>query len=376
MTTIDEIASMVTDQGKAWNASLNDVRKQMTEIEKKAGRPFAADAGSSFAPGDPERKKAFGEFLRKGNTAGLDALQAKAMQSNSDPDGGYTVIPEMDQTIDRIARQTNAMYRLANVVTTGSNKYEKLVKTSGMAMRRVADGATGGETTEPKFAKMTIEVHTAECEPWVYNETLEDSFVDLETDLAQEAGIAYAEGSGAEFITGDGVGKARGILAYPTTPNASYTWGKVGYIPSGKSAAFASVAPADALVDLVTALPIKYRNNASFLMNDTVLGKCRQMKDGSGQYYLWQADATKPFGGSLLGYPVEVDNSMPSTGAGSYSIAFGDFKSAYSIVNRTGTTLIRDPYTSKGTTKFNFRRRFSGGMINFEALKLMCFATS
>ena len=32
--------------------------------------------------------------------------------------------------------------------------------------------------------------------------------------------------------------------------------------------------------------------------------------------------------------------------------------------------------TAKGTTKFNFRRRFGGGIVNFEAVKWMKFATS
>ena len=49
---------------------------------------------------------------------------------------------------------------------------------------------------------------------------------------------------------------------------------------------------------------------------------------------------------------------------------------AFTIVNRTGTTLIRDPYTSKGITKFNFRRRFSASITHYEAIKLLKFATS
>ena len=159
-------------------------------------------------------------------------------------------------------------------------------------------------------------------------------------------------------------------------PNASFEWGKVGYIVSGKSAAFASVAPADKLVNLVTALKPRYRANATFLMNDTTLGVCRQMKDGSGSYYLWQADPTKPFGGTLLGYPVEVDDNMPDLGVGSLSVAFGDFKRAYTIANRTGTTLIRDNITAKGKTKFNFRRRFGAGITHYEAIKLMKFSTT
>jgi HK97 family phage major capsid protein len=349
-------------------------RKSFDEIEKKIGRP---DAGSSEAKTEEEemRQKAFDRFLRKGEN-GLDDMHRKAMNSGSDPDGGYLILPEMDRVIDRVVPTISAMYRLANVVTIGSAKYEKLVKKSGMAMRRVADGGTGGETTEPTYAKIEINVHTAEVEPWVYNETLEDAFINLEADLADEAAIGFAEGAGSEFISGNGVGKARGITAYTNVANASYAWGNVGYIASGKSASFASVAPADKVISLQHSLKAQYRPGAVWLVNDTTLGVMRQLKDGSGSYYLWQPDPAAGFGGRFLGSPVEVDDNMADIAAGSYSLAYGNFKRGYTIVNRAGTTLIRDNITSKGTTKFNFRRRFGGGITNFEAIKLMKFATS
>ncbi len=372
-SALTEFKGAVTGRMGQTEAQIAELRKQLDAVEAKAGRPSLGSPDVSAE--QVAHKQAFDKYLRKGEDSGLSDIQRKAMNTGSDPDGGYLVLPEMDKTIDRVAATVSTMHRLADVVTIGTARYEKLVKTAGMAMRRVGDGATGGETTEPKFAKIAIDVHTSEVEPWVYNETLEDSFINLEDDLANEAAIAFAEGGGSEFITGDGVGKARGILAYPVVANASYAWGSVGYIASGKAGAFTSVAPADKIVDLIAALPIVYRSGASFVMNDTTLSVVRQMKDGSGSYYLWQPDSTQPFGGKLLGYPVEVDNNMPDISAGSYSVAFGNFKRGYAIVNRTGTTLIRDNITSKGQTKFNFRRRFGGGIVNYEAIRLMKMAT-
>lgn len=222
-------------------------------------------------------------------------------------------------------------------------------------------------------------MHTAEAEPWVYNETLQDSFADLETDLANEAAIAFAEGGGAEFITGNGVAGARGILSYPAVANTGYAWGSVGYVVSGASGAFktasTSVNSADSLIDLVHALRAQYRPGASWLMNNTTAGTVRKLKDADGRH-VWVDSLINGQPSMLLGYPVEIEDNMPDVGAGSYSIAFGNFERGYTIVNRAGTVLIRDPFTSKGQTKFNFRRRFGGGIANFEAIKLMKFATS
>jgi len=357
------------------NEALNDIGKQMLEVEKKAGRP---NMGKDEAtPEQAEYRKAFGLYLRtgEGDSRALKDMGRKAMNSGSDPDGGYTVLPEMDMAIERIADTMGGLASLADTISIGTAKWEKLVKTAGMAMRRIADGGAGGETTEPTFAKIAIEVHTAEVEPWVFNETLEDSFVNLEADLAAEAAIGFAEGANAEYITGNGVGKARGITAYDNVHNGSFAWGKVGFIRSGASGAFASTAPADRVVSLQHALKAQYRAGASWLVSDSTLGVMRQFKDASGAYYLWNPDPAGGFGGRFLGSPVTVDDNMPALGAGSYSLAFGNFARGYKIVNRSGTTLIRDNITSKGQTKFNFRRRFGGGIFNYEAIKLMSFVT-
>lgn len=353
------------------NEDMAEQRKSAEEFQAKLQRP-GAEAAERDEKAD-EYKKAFKDYTRKGNEA---ELQRKAMNTQSDPDGGYLVLPEMDATIDRIAPTISAMFRLANNVTISTAQYQKLVKKSGMSMRRVADGAAGGETTEPTYAKILIDVHTAEVEPWVYNETLADASIDLEGDLAMEAAIGFAEGAGSEFITGNGVGKCRGLAAYTMVANASYSWGNVGYIASGLSAGFTTSAPADKVISLQHALKAQYRPGAVWLTNDSTLGTMRQMKDGSGSYYLWQPDPAGAFGGRFLGHTVEVDDNVADLGAGSLSLAFGNFQRAYTIVNREGTTLIRDNITAKGTTKFNFRRRFGAGITNFEAVKWMRFATS
>ena len=362
------------------NAEFGKLSADVTEIMKKQAREELMqnreEGRKHLTPEQVEHKQALSTFIRTGRDVGLADLQQKAMNSTTDPDGGYLVDSEMDAAIDRFAPTVSAIARLARNVTIGGPAWDKLVKTSGMSMRRVGEGATGGETTEPKYAKIVIPVYEAEVEPWVYNSTLEDAFIDLEADLTFEAGIGFAEGAAAEFISGNGVGKARGITGYTNVANASYAWGKIGYIASGKSGAFASVAPADKLIDLQHALKSQYRAGAVWLMNDATLGAIRQLKDGSGSYYLWQPDPAAAFGGRLLGAPVEVDDNMAAVGADSFSIAYGNFQRGYAVVNRSGTSLIRDNITAKGTTKFNFRRRFGGGVTNFEAIKLMKFATS
>lgn len=359
------------------NADFKKMNDDLVELAKKANRPAIGSSDKKQLTDEQVAyKQAFGSFLRKGVDGGLADLQRKAYNSGSGPDGGYLVIPEMDQEIIRVVGVVSAISRLARNVTISTDTYKKMAKKSGMTARRVGPGATGGETSTPTFAELEFTAHTAEAEPWIHNETLEDAIIDLEADLAMEAGIAFAELAGTEFASGTGVGSARGITAYDTVANASYVWGKIGYIASGGAGAFASSNPGDNIIQLQHGLKSQYRPGAAFVMADATLATVRQMKDGSGNFYLWQPDPLAGFGGRLLGSPVEIDDNMPVVASNSLSIAYGNFAQAYVVVNRTGTVVIRDNITAKGKTKFNFRRRFGGGVQNFEAIKLMKMAAS
>jgi HK97 family phage major capsid protein len=79
--------------------------------------------------------------------------------------------------------------------------------------------------------------------------------------------------------------------------------------------------------------------------------------------------------GQLLGHGVVTDDYMPDLGSNAFPVAFGDFRRAYLIVDRRGTTILRDPYTAKPYVKFFATRRVGGGITNFEAVKLLKCST-
>lgn len=358
------------------NTDISQLTKDINEVAKKANRPQMSGEGKGLTPEQLEYKSGVQRFIRKGDDSGLRELERKAFQRGSDVDGGYLIHSEMESEIDRVAATVSNMRSIADVRTIGKTSQELRVKTSGTAARWVGEGEAGGETTNPKYAKIEIFAEEMEVEPWAYNSALEDADFDIEADIVDEAGIGFGEAEGDAFINGNGVKKPRGVLDYTKVANASYAWGKLGYIASGASGDFAASNPGDKIIDLIHALRSSYRVGAVLLMADTTLGKLRQIKDGTGHFYLFNPDPTGQFGGMVLGVPVVIDDNMPVMGSNSYSIAYGNFRRAYRIVDRRGISLIRDNLTSKGTTKFNFRKRVGGGVKNFEAVKLMKFATS
>ena len=67
---------------------------------------------------------------------------------------------------------------------------------------------------------------------------------------------------------------------------------------------------------------------------------------------------------------------MPNIAADSYSIAFGDFRSGYLVVDRQGVRVLRDPFSAKPYVLFYTTKRVGGGVQDFDAIKLLKFAAS
>ena len=77
-----------------------------------------------------------------------------------------------------------------------------------------------------------------------------------------------------------------------------------------------------------------------------------------------------------------MPGSLPSSvqrafrAASSLSIAFGNFKRGYYVVDRVGTRMLRDPYTNKPYVGFYTTKRVGGMVVNSEAIKIVKFAVS
>ena len=384
-----------TTESEAKTAKLNDELTRLAKdiksandraeaAESAAARPNRGD-GTKSTPEEIAYKAGFFDYLRKGNENGLRDLEQKALVTSNNADGGYTVRPELDTMIDRVARAVTVMRSLATVRTINGRSLKKITTKSGAAI-----GGWGNETTAPTetgtpaLVELELTPGTLWAEPRTTQEFLEDSDQNVEQWLADEVGIAFNEQEEAAFITsttGTGVNRPRGFLLETPIANASYAWGSIGYIASGAAGAFAtassSVSPVDAFADLLHALKPVYRANGRWLMADATVATIRKFKDGSGNLQ-WRPGVTvaEPYVELFLGKPIEYSDSMPVVASNSYSVAFADWKRAYTIVDRLGTQIIRDALTAKPYVKFYTRRRVGGAVTNFEAIKLMKMATS
>jgi HK97 family phage major capsid protein len=153
----------------------------------------------------------------------------------------------------------------------------------------------------------------------------------------------------------------------------SEEWGKLAHVRTGVSGDFYDAAPADALVDLIYALPAQYRANATFVMNSRTAGRVRKLKDADGRF-LWGDGLAAGEPVRLLGYPVLISEDMPDIADWSASIAFGDFQKGYTIAERPDLRVLRDPFSAKPHVLFYATKRVGGDVTDFDAIKVLKFA--
>jgi len=350
--------------------ALDQHKHRMDRLETVHARPGVEMSAAPFASEhSSEYKTAFRNYLRKGTDAGLDALQLKALSVNTDANGGFLVPNGMSETIIRMINESSPMRALAGVETISSDSLDLIEDTTDMdAVWADETTARDNDTNTATIGRNTIDTFEMYAQPKATQKLIDDGAIDIEQWIAEKVADKFARLEATSFIAGNGTTAPKGILTY----TAGTSFGQVEQIASGTSA----VVTADSLIRLFYALKDEYAKRATFLMHRTTLQAVRLLKEATTNQYLWQPGLSAGTPDTLLGAPVAVAADMPIPAAASLSIAVGDFKRAYLIVDRVGIRTLRDPFTSKPFVKFYTTKRVGGKVVNTDALKLLKLAVS
>lgn len=382
---IDEILESVKQAQADAESALTSINRPGagivggSEVDQKNMAEFQrmVKNGDAGAKEFLEHQKAVDAYLRKGDMT-IDELQRKAMSVDSDPDGGYFVMPDTSGRIVQFIHETSPMRQLASVQSISTDSLEGMYDLDEAGSGWTGERGARGGTATPEIGRYRIAVHEQWAEPLVTQKLLDDSAVNLAQWLANKVRRKFSRQEATAFVIGDGVEKPRGFLTYPEgDPGYSSTsaFRKISQRDTGKSGDYKSSANggADVLLQLVHDLKAEYRNGAVFAMSRPTAALTRTLKNGSGDYVL-QMDFTQGITERILGYEMAEMNDMPDPAANSLSVAFGNFAEAYQIVDRVGIRTLRDPFTAKGFVKFYTTRRVGGDVVNFDAIKLLKFA--
>ena len=346
----------------ALRSDVDEVKARVDKIGRVAARPAIGTTEEAA----PEVKGFVDSYLRRGATS-----EYKSISGAVPSDGGYAVPRQIDAMIARTLTGISPIRAIAQVVQTGSAGYRKLVTTGGTASGWVSETAARPETDTPNFAEIAPPTGELYANPAASQAMLDDTGFDLENWLASEIAMEFARAEGTAFVSGSGVDQPLGFLSSPvsTSDDGSRSFGTLQYIGSGDSDGF-DANPDARLIDLVHTMKAGHRQGASFVMNSATLAEVRKLKTADGAF-LWQPGLVEGQPDRLLGYPVVEAEDMPDIAAGTFPIAFGNFRHGYLIAERSATQVLRDPFTNKPFVHFYATKRVGGQVLDSNAIKLL-----
>ena len=352
-------------------AKMADLQAKQAKLEAAMNRPGAGDAKGMDADLDAKHGAAFREYMAYGKTDGLketrEGIEIKAMSTDVNPDGGYLVRPELSQTIVSRIFETSPLRQVANVERTGSKSIDILIDDQEAGARWTGEGASGGQTDTPQLGQKVIAAHKIEADPRMTTEMIEDAYLNVEAWLSGKVADKFARTQNTAFVTGTGVGQPRGFLTYDAWAAAGvYERDKVEQINMGSAAAL----NADGLIEVQNALKEAYQGSAVWGMKRATFGAALQLKGNDNYFFSPVLLANGQATIQLLGKPVVFMDDMPAVAANALSVVYADFSMAYTIVDRVGLQVLRDPFTNKGFITYYTTQRVGGDVTSFDAIKI------
>lgn len=313
--------------------------------------------------------KAFWKGFRTGNYEQYNQIKSTQGVTGTSADGGYAVPIVLDTNLTALLLEMSDVRSVAKVVTIGpQTAYIHTISQSNAQVQW--EGETSFPTSNaPTLGQVSIIPYRLTAAPEVSQTMIEDVFFDAESWYITEVVKQIALAEGTAFVNGNGSGQPTGFLTYSqnSVVSAAPVYTDLNTITSVANNAIGF----QDIYALPYALRPAYRKDACYAMNRSVLSQVMQLKSTTGQP-LWQPSMAAGQPALLNGYPVVEFPDMPTAAsyasAAALAITFGDFGVSYTVVDRIGTTVLRNPYINPPFVRFNTYKRVGGGLEDGQGL--------
>lgn len=328
--------------------------------------PVRTDLHTATQQPDDPQERAFEHYLRTG-VANADLVELRAQSEGTNTAGGYLVPTGFRNKLIERMKLFGGIAEAAETITTSDGTtlpYPTIDDTANIG-EIVAEGGTFAAGADLVFGTRSLTAYkymaggAGNIPLKVSWELLQDSAFPLTSKLADWLGTRIARVQAVHWATGTGSGQPQGLVTPITTSGA---------IASN------AVGPTYAeLLATVNFLDPAYWPSAKWVMNSATLAKIQGLLDTTGRPLLNDSTtgiAGAPGGKTLLGYPVVVDQAMPTVAASAKFLAFGDIGEAYVIRRVKDVTLVtlNELYAANGQTGFMSWARADGAVQNPNAV--------
>lgn len=309
----------------------------------------------------PEYREAYGAFLVDG-LMGIGGRYQAALQADSQPAGGYLVMPEqmasgLIQKIDDqlFIRKLATVERVLGAQSLGAASLDADPADADWT----SEIATGAEDTQMVVGKRELHPHPLAKRIKVSRKLLRLTSGGAESLVNKRLSYKFAVTEEKGFLTGDGASKALGVF----TPSANG-------ISTGRDVqtGSATAITADSLIDCKYNVKAGYMNNGVWIFHRDAIKMIRKLKDTTNQY-LWQPGLAQGQPDRILDRPFYMSEYAPNTfTTAKYVGIFGDF-SFYWIAENLSFELQRlnELYAETNQVGFIGRQEVDGMPVLEEA---------
>lgn len=312
---------------------------------------------------DEEEYKAWNAFCQVGDSGMIPEHKA-LLRTDSAVDGGVLLMSEMDSEITKKIVEIDGIRSVARVRTTAAKTLVIPIRNTIPVAQYEGEAEEGPESAST-YESETVTPYRQTFTTPITMDMIQDAAFDMESEIGQDSSEAFAYGEGNGFVLGTGFKQPAGFVANAILQAAA------------RETAASGVLDPEAIILLTGDLKVGYApvyvlNRRTLALIRTFRGDAASAGDAAGQF-LWMPGLSGAVSNTLNGYPYVLANSMPDVAGSAYAMAFGDFRRGYTIVDRTGMSVVRDNVTQKKKAIIEITmNRWNTGLVTLpEAIKLL-----
>ena len=274
------------------------------------------------------------------------------MESVSTAAGGYRLPAKSEASLKAALRHESVFRHLATVYEVRNCGHQMLAKqTNDVAVWTAEHNGVPLGDAMKDFTTYPMEAYKLGVFFMLRQDFLSDAQFNVEQFIIKRLALNFGKAENNAFLNGDGEGKPIGILNEKGGAEIGVTTAAITY---------------DDVIKLYFSAKPEYRKHGVWMMNDETAVVLRTLKDKDGNY-LWNSNND-----TILGKSVVYNEYMPSIGAGTKPIAFGDF-SFYTIVVREGICIrsLTETLPSILDVGYLSYQFLDGKLIRPEAIKVL-----
>lgn len=303
--------------------------------------------------------------------------ERKAMYAGDATTGGFFASTDFISELLEYKLLISPMRKVCRVQPTSGERVQMPALANDATAFWQAEQASYNNSQDPTVSMVNIPVHELRGLLKVSQQNLEDSMFNLEDLIKERLMLQFVKTEGQAFVAGNGVGKPRGLLSYPTQLTTTFAGGSAGknnpttVIPYVQSGAATGKINADDVLNVKMDLKADYDPQSTYIFTRGTLNSIRLLKDAMSRP-LWQPFAGANLPSLIYDSPYLEMPDMPEIASGNFCMAVGDFKQ-YMIVDRLTMNMqqLNELYIASGLIGFIARMRTGGDVLVPEAFRLL-----